>query len=103
MRASAFPFHLFAQAPAALDGQDRPPLSSNKDTRMDETALRRAEKMKRIKAARDAMMATKTKERGLDIVHTGAGKGKSSSGFGMILRCIAWGMPCGVVQFVKGT
>jgi hypothetical protein len=64
MRASAFPFHLFAQAPAALDGQDRPPLSSNKDTRMDETALRRAEKMKRIKAARDAMMATKTEEQG---------------------------------------
>lgn len=49
------------------------------------------------------MMATKTEERGLVIVHTGAGKRKSSSGFGMILRCIAWGMPCAVVQFVKGT
>lgn len=69
---------------------------------MDEAALRHTEKMKRIKAARDAMMATKTEERGLVIVHTGAGKGKSSSGFGMIMRCIAWGMPCAVVQFVKG-
>jgi cob(I)alamin adenosyltransferase len=69
----------------------------------DEMNLRHAEKMKRIKAARDELMKTKTEERGLVIVHTGAGKGKTSSGFGMILRCIAWGMPCAVVQFIKGT
>ena len=59
-------------------------------------------KMKKIKAARDRMMETKTDEKGLIIVHTGAGKGKSSAGFGMILRCIAHGMPCAVVQFIKG-
>lgn len=59
-------------------------------------------KMQKIKAARDRMMATKSGEKGLVIVHTGAGKGKSSSGFGMILRCIAHGMPCAVVQFIKG-
>jgi cob(I)alamin adenosyltransferase len=47
-------------------------------------------------------MATKQGEKGLIIVHTGAGKGKSSSGFGMILRCIAHEMPCAVVQFIKG-
>lgn len=70
---------------------------------MDDNALRHAEKMKRIKAARDRMMRTKTEERGLVIVHTGAGKGKSSSGFGMIMRCIAHGMPCAVVQFIKGS
>jgi cob(I)alamin adenosyltransferase len=70
---------------------------------MDETAARHNEKMKRIKAARDEMMKTKTEEKGLVIVHTGAGKGKSSSGFGMIMRCIAHGMPCAVVQFIKGT
>lgn len=69
---------------------------------MDDLTLRHNAKMKRIKAARDAMMATKTEERGLIMVHTGAGKGKSSSGFGMILRCIAHGMPCAVVQFIKG-
>ena len=63
---------------------------------------RHAEKMARIKAARDRMMAGKTGEKGLAIVHTGKGKGKSSSGFGMILRCIAHGMPCAVVQFIKG-
>ncbi|SFR18084.1 cob(I)yrinic acid a,c-diamide adenosyltransferase [Poseidonocella sedimentorum] len=68
----------------------------------DESAQRHAEKMKRIKAARDKMMATKTEEKGLIIVHTGAGKGKSSSGFGMIMRCIAHQMPCAVVQFIKG-
>ena len=47
-------------------------------------------------------MATKEGEKGLIIVHTGAGKGKSSAGFGMILRCIAHEMPCAVVQFIKG-
>ncbi|WP_204115820.1 cob(I)yrinic acid a,c-diamide adenosyltransferase [Shimia biformata] len=63
---------------------------------------RHAEKMKKIKAARDRMMATKTGEKGLIIVHTGPGKGKSSSGFGMIMRCIAHDMPVAVVQFIKG-
>ena len=59
-------------------------------------------KMAKKKAARDKIMATKSGDKGLIIVHTGAGKGKSSSGFGMILRCIAHGMPCAVVQFIKG-
>ncbi|MGY6695734.1 MAG: cob(I)yrinic acid a,c-diamide adenosyltransferase [Roseinatronobacter sp.] len=68
---------------------------------MDEAARHR-EKMKKIKAARDRMMATKTGEKGLIIVHTGSGKGKSSSGFGMIMRCIAHEIPCAVVQFIKG-
>jgi cob(I)alamin adenosyltransferase len=67
----------------------------------DESA-RHAEKMKKIKAARDKMMASKTEEKGLIMVHTGPGKGKSSSGFGMIMRCISHGMPCAVVQFIKG-
>ncbi len=65
-------------------------------------AARHREKMKKIKAARDKMMATKTDEKGLIVVHTGAGKGKSSSGFGMIMRCIAHEMPCAAVQFIKG-
>lgn len=65
-------------------------------------AGRHAAKMAKKKAARDKIMATKSGEKGLIIVHTGAGKGKSSSGFGMILRCIAHGMPCAVVQFIKG-
>ena len=63
---------------------------------------RHAAKMAKIKAARDRMMEGKTGEKGLVIVHTGKGKGKSSSGFGMILRCIAHEMPCAVVQFIKG-
>jgi ATP:corrinoid adenosyltransferase len=59
--------------------------------------------MKALKAERDEMMKEKTvREKGLIIVHTGNGKGKSSSAFGMIMRCIAHGMPCGVVQFIKG-
>lgn len=67
----------------------------------DENA-RHAEKMAKIKAARDKLMAAKQGEKGLIIVHTGKGKGKSSSGFGMILRAIAHQMPCAVVQFIKG-
>jgi cob(I)alamin adenosyltransferase len=63
---------------------------------------RHASKMAKKKAARDKIMASKAGEKGLIIVHTGAGKGKSSSGFGMILRCVAHGMPCAVVQFIKG-
>jgi cob(I)alamin adenosyltransferase len=68
----------------------------------DTTDARHTAKMAKIKAARDKMMETKSGEKGLIIVHTGAGKGKSSSGFGMILRCVAHGMPCAVVQFIKG-
>ena len=60
-------------------------------------------KMQKIKAARDKLMATKTEGKGLIMVHTGPGKGKSSSGFGMIMRCIAHSIPCAVVQFIKGT
>ncbi len=67
----------------------------------DENARHR-ERMQKIKAARDRMMAQKTGEKGLIVVLTGAGKGKSSSGFGMVMRCIAHRMPCAVVQFIKG-
>ena len=65
-------------------------------------AARHAHKMAKKKAARDKIMAKKEGEKGLVIVHTGSGKGKSSAAFGMILRCIAHGMPCAVVQFIKG-
>jgi len=69
---------------------------------MTEDAARHAEKMAKKKAARDKIMAGKTEERGLLIVHTGKGKGKSTAAFGMVFRAIAHGMPCGVVQFIKG-
>jgi len=59
-------------------------------------------KMAKKKAARDKIMATKTDQKGLIIVHTGKGKGKSSAAFGMIFRCIAHDMKCAVVQFIKG-
>ena len=60
------------------------------------------EKMARRKAARDRVLATKTEERGLLIVHTGTGKGKSTAALGMVLRCLGHGMRVGIVQFVKG-
>ena len=61
------------------------------------------EKMVKIKAIKNKLMKKKKTKKGLIIVHTGNGKGKSSSAFGMILRCIAHGIPCAVVQFIKGT
>ena len=63
---------------------------------------RHASKMAKKKAARDKIMATKTDKKGLIIVHTGKGKGKSTAAFGMIFRHIAHRMPCAVVQFIKG-
>ena len=69
---------------------------------MTEDTDRHAMKMAKKKAARDKIMATKTDKKGLIIVHTGKGKGKSSAAFGMIFRCIAHDMKCGVVQFIKG-
>ena len=63
---------------------------------------RHAEKMAKKKAARDKILATKTEERGLIIVHTGKGKGKSTAAMGLVLRCLGHGMPVGIVQFVKG-
>jgi|TARA_B100000768_G_scaffold175489_1_gene186971 cob(I)alamin adenosyltransferase len=59
-------------------------------------------KMQKKKVARDKIMATKTEKKGLIIINTGKGKGKSSAAFGMIFRCIAHGMQCAVVQFIKG-
>lgn len=68
----------------------------------EEVNARHAEKMAKKKAARDRMIATKTREKGLLIVHTGKGKGKSTAAFGMVMRAIGHGMKVGVVQFVKG-
>jgi cob(I)alamin adenosyltransferase len=59
-------------------------------------------KMQRIKAARDRMMAEKIDARGLLLVHTGKGKGKSSAAWGMVMRCLGHGMRVGIVQFIKG-
>ncbi|MCB1485965.1 MAG: cob(I)yrinic acid a,c-diamide adenosyltransferase [Bauldia sp.] len=67
-----------------------------------ELDARHAEKMRKKKAARDKIVATKTIEKGLLIVHTGKGKGKSTAAFGMVFRTLGHGMPVAIVQFVKG-
>lgn len=69
----------------------------------EELNARHADKMRKKKAARDKILATKTDEKGLIIVHTGKGKGKSTAGFGMVFRALGHGMKVGVVQFVKGS
>jgi cob(I)alamin adenosyltransferase len=66
-------------------------------------ALRHRQKMEKRKAAQDAEVASKTiAQKGLLIVHTGKGKGKSTAAFGLLLRALGHEWPCGVVQFVKG-
>jgi cob(I)alamin adenosyltransferase len=77
-------------------GQDK-----RRDEMSDDTERHNA-KMAKKKAARDKIMATKTEEKGLVIVHTGKGKGKSTAAFGMIFRHIAHRRKCAVVQFIKG-
>jgi cob(I)alamin adenosyltransferase len=72
------------------------------EIRTEDPNVRHHEKMAKKKAARDRLMAKKTENRGLLIVHTGAGKGKSSAAFGMGLRCVGHGMKLGVIQFIKG-
>ncbi len=67
-----------------------------------EINAKHAEKMRRKKEARDKIIATKTVEKGLLIVHTGKGKGKSTAAFGLVFRALGNGMKVGVVQFVKG-
>ena len=67
-----------------------------------ELDLRHVDKMQRKKQARDKILATKTIEKGLIVVHTGKGKGKSTAAFGLVMRCLGHGFKVGIVQFVKG-
>jgi cob(I)alamin adenosyltransferase len=67
-----------------------------------ELDARHAEKMRKKKAGRDRLLTTKTQEKGLLIVHTGPGKGKSTAAFGMVFRALGHDMRVAIVQFVKG-
>lgn len=71
-------------------------------TDMTDEHARHNARMVRLAAAREKMQARRTLERGLLIVHTGNGKGKSSSAFGMAIRSIGWGLKVAILQYVKG-
>ena len=68
-----------------------------------ERSARHKKAMQRKKAHVDSQIAKATRDKGLLLVLTGNGKGKSSSAFGMIARSVGHGLRCGVVQFIKGT
>ena len=73
-----------------------------KDMTEAELNARHSEKMRRKKEARARILATKTIEKGLLIVHSGKGKGKSTAAFGLVMRALGHGFRIGIVQFVKG-
>jgi len=75
---------------------------SDTPTPANEDDARWAEKKRKQKAARDRMLATKTRKKGLLMVHTGKGKGKTTAAMGLAMRAIGNGMKVGIVQFVKG-
>lgn len=77
-------------------------MSAKKDMTEAERDAHHTERMGKRKAARDRMLATKTQEKGLLMVHTGKGKGKSTAAFGLAVRAMGNDMRVGVVQFVKG-
>ena len=68
----------------------------------EELNKRANEKRRKHKVAKDKLIATKTKEGGLLLVHTGKGKGKTTAAMGLVARCIGHGKKIGIVQFVKG-
>jgi cob(I)alamin adenosyltransferase len=65
-------------------------------------AERHRDKMAKRKAVQDAEVAGKTLEKGLLVVHTGPGKGKSTAAWGLLLRMLGYERRCAVVQFIKG-
>ena len=77
-------------------------MSAKDNMTEEELNARHAEKMRKKKQARDKIIATKTIEKGLLIVHTGKGKGKSTAAFGLIFRALGHGKKVGIIQFVKG-
>ena len=80
------------------DPKDAPALGA----RADETEAEHAARMKRVKAEQDARVRQKLEKRGVVVVHTGHGKGKSTAGFGVAMRAAGHGQPVLIVQFIKG-
>ncbi len=86
-----------------MSGSDANPPGADRAGYAAASPERHRERMQRKKALIDDRIARATIERGVLVVNTGNGKGKSSSGFGMLARSLGHGLRCGVVQFIKGS
>jgi cob(I)alamin adenosyltransferase len=75
---------------------------TNQTENFSEKELAHQEAMKALKAEQDRKVAAAQPKSGLLMVHTGDGKGKSTSAFGMIIRALGWGHSAAIVQFIKG-
>ncbi len=86
-----------------MSSNNKPPPDTTKGGDAETEAARHRSKMEKRKAVQDAEVASKQiEEKGLLIVNTGPGKGKSTAAFGLMLRMLGHGRRVGVVQFIKG-
>ena len=85
-----------------MSGYNGKTLSRRQDMSADVTADKHRQKMERRKQVQDERLAQMTDKKGLVIINTGDGKGKSSAAFGVVFRALGHGLKVGVVQFIKG-
>lgn len=96
--------HGSAAQPGAAEPQDAMVMAtSNPVTSQERSAARHQQRQQQVKAKVDARIAAATTDKGLLLVITGNGKGKSTAGFGVVTRAVGHGKTAAVVQFIKGT
>ena len=86
----------------AHDGEEKPSVAEDPGEGAADDGAEHRRRMRELQREQRAKRKERTKKKGLLLVHTGDGKGKSSAAFGMAIRSLGWGMKVGIVQYVKG-